>query len=46
MISAKVRILVINFRSKSNKGGGSIIPLLEDILKEWGFLQVITQLIR
>jgi hypothetical protein len=38
-------MLVTDLRSKSYKGRGSIIPLLEDTLKEWGFLQVITQVI-
>jgi hypothetical protein len=41
----RVRIIVTDFRSKSYKGGGSIIPLLADTLKEWGFLQVMTQVI-
>jgi hypothetical protein len=45
MNSENVRILVTDFGSKSYKGGGSIIPLLEDTLKEWGFLQVMTQVI-
>jgi hypothetical protein len=26
-------------------GGGGVIPLLEDTTKEWGFLQVMTQVI-
>jgi hypothetical protein len=45
MNSEKVRILVTNFGSKSHKGGGSVIPLLEGTLKEWGFLQVMTQVL-
>jgi hypothetical protein len=43
--SENLRILVTDFGSKSYKGGGSIIPLLQDTLKEWGFLQVMTQVI-
>jgi hypothetical protein len=45
MNSENVRILVTDLGSKSYKGGGSIIPLLEDTLKEWGFLQLMTQVI-
>jgi hypothetical protein len=41
----RVRIIVIDFGSKSNKGGGSVIPLLKDTLEEWRFLQVMTQVI-
>jgi hypothetical protein len=37
MNSETVRILIIVFGSKSHKGGGSVIPLLQDTLKEWGF---------
>jgi hypothetical protein len=45
MNSENIRILVTDFRWKSYKGGGSVIPLLEDTWKEWGFLQVMTQVI-
>jgi hypothetical protein len=39
MNSETIRILVTNFRSKSYKEGGSIIPLLEDTLKRIGILR-------